>query len=200
MENSTIVKNLFDLYDYLAGYPQVNTSDVGPFNIITSIGNEWPSMVYAPTIIFSEVELQHLKISLEGNSCKTLIVEDNITAEQQLLLKEKRFMPVAKWHNMSKLLTNEENTRGYVDLDISVCKSADQVDEWLAVARNVLFKGSSLPREIFMNAVGEGKFILLLANTPVCRYLLLWYSAVVRPVFIWLPQNLHIRKRGMAES
>lgn len=164
MENSIIVKNLFDLYNYLAGYPQVSASDIGPFKIITSMGNEWPSMAYAPAIIFSRVELEHLKVSLESNSCKTLIVQDDITIEQQLLLKEQRFMPVAKWHNMSKQLAGEESMQSDVGLDVFVCNNVIQVNEWLSVASNVLFKGKPLPRDVFMNAVEEGKFILLIGK------------------------------------
>lgn len=163
MENIVIVRNLFDLYAYIEEMPQVSSIEDGPFSIITAKGSEWPSMAYNREGDFLRKELSNLKATLNCSTCKTIILQDDIQSDQLAYLKEERFMPVAQWYNMSKELKDDEPVAVPGNLEIFQCGKSE-LDDWIAVVKNVLFNGKPLSAEVILNGVEDGKFKLLLGK------------------------------------
>ncbi|MBS1778695.1 MAG: GNAT family N-acetyltransferase [Bacteroidetes bacterium] len=159
------MENLFALYTYLGRYQQISIVNDGPFNIITSEGNEWPSMVYNQQGELSTANLVQLKKTLSRSTCKTLILKDSISDHELSILKELRFMPVTRWYNMSKQLTEKQFGGELANLDVCLCDTIESIEQWISVASKVLFKGQLLPKDVLLDAVKEGKFKLLLGKT-----------------------------------
>jgi ribosomal protein S18 acetylase RimI-like enzyme len=167
ISNDGIVKNLYGLYDDLAGHGLVSSGSTGGFEYVRHGGFAWPNMAYRQSWSgpATREELRLLKGSMASGICPRLVILDGeeLTAEIRGALAEERFIAATEWVNMA--VPVERSARSGKQ-DLLQCReiNADDPGEWshwASVVSDVLFKNQPLDPTLFRQPAIKKQFILM---------------------------------------
>jgi ribosomal protein S18 acetylase RimI-like enzyme len=177
ISNEGIAKNLYDLYDSLAGHELVHSGITGGFEFVRHEGFAWPNMAYRPgrsgPARREEIRLLKELMVSEGWPKLVLFDEEGMTGEVQELLAKERLIGATEWVNMALPVGKSaghgrwesENVGKMGNLE---CRRIDvdnpgEWSQWASVVSGVLFKNTPLDPGLFRHPGIKQQFSLMTA-------------------------------------
>lgn len=199
MHNGFAVENLVESYHSFVDLGVSKLWNHHSFYSFWTPGSSWPSLNFKSGDHFERGELQSLvKQIKEGDLSKVLLLEEEkITQENQVLLKESSFMPVAQWINMYKefsdVLDNNNELR-------TITVNAQSLANWRAIVNEVLFPNQKISDEVLEKILYSDKFdfyISYIQDIPVSTCLV--YKGTTAGIYM-VATDQRFQRKGYAKK
>jgi len=182
-----------ELYDNTALY------DFEKFSIIKTEGTEWPNAAFN-IIRMDAGTMEEIKKEMKNLDMHLLIlpyIGDNIVAD----LRKHGFFPVEQWDLMYKDNLNESSARPTSNEYEPYLIAENELDSWIRVISNNLFKSKKLDRLIFEALKLNGaELVGLKDGKDLFGTSMIYYDRFGQPGIYMVSINEDQRRKGLAKA